>query len=187
MDYFVDIDLRPDAEFSASHLMSALYAKLHRALVKLGSSGVGVSFPKHDASASHLGHRMRLHGAHGSLMALMATDWLAGIRDHVTTAGLQKVPEGTAHCVVRRVQSKSNPDRLRRRLMRRHGLDAQEAARRISDKVAELLELPFVHLRSSTTNQTFRLFIDHRTSHAGQVPGTFNAYGLSPSATVPWF
>ena len=33
MDHYVDIDVRTDPEFPAHQLMSALYAKLHRALV----------------------------------------------------------------------------------------------------------------------------------------------------------
>ena len=40
MDHYVDIDVRPDPEFPVHQLMSALYAKLHRALVTQGSLGI---------------------------------------------------------------------------------------------------------------------------------------------------
>ena len=47
MAHFLDIQLLPDPELSAPVLMSALYAKLHRALV-LGNSnagGIAIAFP----------------------------------------------------------------------------------------------------------------------------------------------
>jgi CRISPR-associated endonuclease Csy4 len=190
MDHYVDIDLHPDPEINAGHLMSALYAKLHRALVHGGGSDIGVSFPGHDSKVPHLGSKLRLHGGLVALTSLMAGGWLSGMRDHIASAGPKPVPDNASYCAVRRVQAKSNPERLRRRLMRRHGVDAKEAQRRIPDSLAETVGLPYVQLRSASTDQTFRLFIDHRhPSLAAVAPGLggFNAYGLSQTANVPWF
>lgn len=187
MDHFVDIDLRPDAEFAAPHLMSALYGKLHRVLVKLGSTDVGVSFPEHDASVPHLGTRMRLHGKPEALTMLMASEWLLGISDHVVAGPPRPVPAGSTHSRVRRVQAKSNPERLRRRLIRRHRVSIDEALQRIPDSSVELVRLPFVQLRSTSTEQTFRLFIAHDLGQPEAIADVFNAYGLSQTATVPWF
>lgn len=187
MDHHVDIDVRPDAEFPAHQLMSALYAKLHRVLVAQNSTRIGVSFPGVDLKALHLGTRLRLHGNLASLSALLESDWLAGIRDHVALAQPARIPEAAKHCAVRRVQAKSSPERLRRRLMRRHNLDAQEAQQRIPDDLARLVRLPFVQLRSTSTGQTYRLFIEHGPAQSNPTPGDFNTYGLSRVATVPWF
>lgn len=187
MDHFVDIDLRPDPEFSVSHLMSALYDKLHRVLVKLDSTGVGVSFPGRDDAVPHLGKTLRLHGRLETLTVLMASEWLAGMRDHVIARSPRPVPAGSTHRCVRRVQAKSNPARLRRRLIRRHGLSAHEALQRIPDSAVELIRLPFVQLRSASTEQTFRLFIAHDPDQPEAIAGAFNAYGLSQTATIPWF
>lgn len=187
MDHYVDIDVRPDPEFPAHQLMSALYAKLHRALVARQGAGIGVSFPGVDAQAPHLGLRLRLHGTVAALAALLASDWLAGMRDHVAMTPPRPVPSLAGHRVVRRVQVKSNPERLRRRLMRRHGVDVSQARERISDEVACWSGLPFVQLRSTSTGQSFRLFIEHGPLQPGAVAGDFNSYGLSQGATIPWF
>ena len=187
MDHYVDIDIRPDPEFPAHQLMSALYAKLHRALVARQGAGIGVSFPGFDSQAPYLGTRLRLHGEHAALSGLLESDWLTGMRDHVALTPAMRVPGIARYRTVRRVQVKSSPERLRRRLMRRQGIDEQQARERIPDASARFANLPFVQLRSTSTGQSFRLFIDHGPLQTNAVPGGFNPYGLSQGATIPWF
>jgi CRISPR-associated endonuclease Csy4 len=187
MNHHVDIDVRPDLDFPTHQLLSALYAKLHRALVAQRSNRIGVSFPGFDADALHLGARLRLHGDLAALSSIMEKNWLTGVRDHVAVALPRPVPADSKHRVVRRVQAKSSPDRLRRRLMSRHDYDEREARQRIPDQVATFLKLPFIQLHSASTGQAFPLFIGHGPLLDGPVSGDFNAYGLSHTATVPWF
>lgn len=187
MDHHLEICLLADPELAAHQVMGALYSKLHRSLVTLGTDDIGVSFPDYDAKMPTLGSRLRLHGDLNVLTRLTRIDWLTGVRDHVSASAVLPVPAGATHRAVRRVQSKSNPARLRRRLMRRHGLDEQEAEQRIPDTATEWLRLPFVQLPSASTGQTFRLFIAHAPIQQTAVAGEFNAYGLSRTATVPWF
>ena len=187
MECFVDIELRPNPEIAANQLLGALYAKLHRTLVANNSTGIAVCFPGHQIKPPSLGTSLRLLGSQPALQALTGTDWLSGMRDHVKVSALASVPSDAAHRPLRRVQAKSNPERLRRRLMKRHGLDETHARERIPDSAAETLHLPFVQLRSGSTGRTFRLFLSlGPTQHAPTV-GEFNAYGLSQNATVPWF
>jgi CRISPR-associated endonuclease Csy4 len=185
MDAYLDIALLPGPEFAPTLLMNALFAKLHRALVARGAGDIGVSFP--EAGPMALGGRLRLHGRGGALAELMAADWLAGMRDHIRLGGVGPVPGDVRHRVVRRVQAKSNPERLRRRLVARKGIDAEAARRAIPDGAAERLSLPYLELSSQSTGQRFRLFVEHLPVQDQAVDGTFSAYGLSPSATVPWF
>ncbi|GAB4089097.1 type I-F CRISPR-associated endoribonuclease Cas6/Csy4 [Hydrogenophaga soli] len=183
--HFVDIDVRPDEDFPSSQLMAALYARLHRALVTHGQGDIGVSFPGH--TSRWLGNRLRLHGRADALGQLMAQDWLKGMRDHVDLTPATPVPSPVKHRLVKRVQTQSNPERLRRRLMRRHSLTAEEAAQRIPDSAAQWADLPWVWMRSSSTSQSFRLMVAHEPLTAEPQPGGFSAYGLSLGATVPWF
>lgn len=202
MDHYIDIRLQPDAEFAPAMLMAALFTKLHKVLAAGGQSGVGVSFPHivmadtlvpppSSRKGAHpryaLGHVLRLHGTGPVLQSFQATDWLSGMRDHVLCSAVLTVPHGVSHRVVSRVQAKSNPERLRRRQMRRHGLTQEQAQERIPDSAAEMLDLPFLILRSQSTGQTFRLFIRLGPEQTTPVPGAFGAYGLSPQTTVPWF
>ena len=109
------------------------------------------------------------------------------MHDHVKASGLARVPTDAAHRTFRRVQAKSSPERLRRRLVKRYGLDETQARERIPDSAAEMLHLPFVELRSSTSGQTFRLFLSLGAEQPAPVSGKFNTYGLSRTATIPWF
>jgi CRISPR-associated endonuclease Csy4 len=114
-------------------------------------------------------------------------NWLTGARDHTELALVAAVPDDAPHRSLRRVQAKSSPERLRRRHMRRHNLSAAKARERFPDTAAELLQLPFVTLTSGSTGQNFPVFV--RLSPVVSTPhtGSFNAYGLSNSATIPWF
>lgn len=185
MDHYLDIRLRTDPDFASVDLLSALISKLHRALVRSTDGNVGISFPS--AKARHLGEHLRLHGSLATLQTLIQDDWLKGMHDHVQLGVPSPVPANASHRVVKRVQAKSSPERLRRRQMRRHGLTIDQAMERVPDTAAEALALPYVLLRSSSTGQRFPLFIEHGPLLDTPVPGRFGHYGLSDTATIPWF
>ena len=185
MDSYLDLTLLPDPEFPPALLLNALFAKLHRGLAGHGQGDIGVSFPQ--ASATSLGGVLRLHGACRTLEGFAGAGWLAGMSDHVAAGAPAPVPPGARHRAVRRVQAKSNPERLRRRMMARKGVDAAQARQAIPDSAAETLRLPHLALRSQSTGQPFRLFVEHLPVQDRPVEGRFSAYGLSPTATVPWF
>ncbi|MDY7563312.1 type I-F CRISPR-associated endoribonuclease Cas6/Csy4 [Pseudomonas sp. 10B1] len=187
MDHYLDIGLRPDPEFSPTHLMNALYAKLHRALVGFQNPAIGISFPDVQPARPALGERLRLHGSAACLQQLLAQPWLTGMSDHVQLGDVTDVPDEVQYRNVCRIQVKSSAERLRRRLMRRHGLTAEDARQRIPDNVERSLTLPFISLRSQSTDQAFRLFIQHGPLQKNPINGTFNAYGLGNGATIPWF
>lgn len=185
MEAYLEIRLLPDPEFPPNVLLNALYGKLHRGLAAHGGQNIGVSFP--EAGKGGLGTRVRLHGAAAELESLMVMGWLAGMKDHVAVGEVLPVPRIAGYRIVRRVQAKSSPERLRRRLMARKGVSAEQARQAIPDNAAEQLDLPYVVLRSQTTGQQFRLFVEQLPLQELSVPGPFSAYGLSPTATVPWF
>ncbi|MGB8377930.1 MAG: type I-F CRISPR-associated endoribonuclease Cas6/Csy4 [Rhodanobacteraceae bacterium] len=188
MSHYLDIHLRPDPELPPHHLLSALYARLHRALAQMSNQDLGVSFPGHDQNKPSLGTHLRLHGPAASLHLLMKIPWLNGMRDHLKVGEIAAVPTKVKHRIVQRVQAKSSPARLRRRAVRRHYLDAETVAQRIPDSAAERLRMPFVTLGSRTTKQpSFPLFIRHGPLLSRPEPGIFNSYGLSAKATIPWF
>lgn len=187
MDQYIDIRLRPDPEFPIPMLMGALYGKLHRALVDLKAEGVGVSFPAHTLRPRALGNHLRLHGSAHALDELMERAWLKGMHDHVDVSARAPVPSEAQYRVVRRRQFKTNAERLRRRRMRRHGETLEQAREKIPDSVEQKVALPFAMLRSQSTGETFPLFIEHGELRPSPHNATFNQYGLSRTATVPWF
>jgi len=185
MDHYLDLILLPDPEFAPTHLMNALAAKLHRALAHREKGDIGMSFPR--VQGLKLGNHLRLHGTSTALSELMAQSWLTGMRDHLKLGEVTPIPADVKHCVVRRVQVKSNPERIRRRQMKRHGYTAEEARERIPDSAAKTVKLPYIQLRSNSSGHLFPLYIQHGPPQASGQPGTFSAYGLSDTATIPWF
>lgn len=189
MDHYIDIRLRPDPDFAPAMLMGALYNKLHRALFDLQAVDVGVSFPgrKHGVRARTLGDHLRLHGTQARLQQLMSADWLTGMRDHTQVSEVLTVPVSAQHINVARKQFNTGSPSRAKRYAKRHNIPEEEA-RKIYAKLAERrIELPFVQINSRSTQQRFSLFIEHGKPTASATEGTFNHYGLSPKATVPWF
>lgn len=185
--HYIEIRILPDPELSAAHLMGALYGKLHRALVQMGTQGLGVSFPGYSLQPRAVGSVMRIHGSLSELQSLEQTQWLRGLRDHIDLKQASPVPQGATYRIVYRRQFKTNVDRLRRRRMKRHGETADQAAAAIPERVQQQPNLPYIQLRSQSTAQTFCLFLEMGPEQEVAALGRFNAYGLSAQASIPWF
>ncbi|MEL7611409.1 type I-F CRISPR-associated endoribonuclease Cas6/Csy4 [Vreelandella titanicae] len=189
MDHYIDIRLRPDPDFATPMLMGALYNKLHRVLFDLQATDIGVSFPghKHGVRARTLGDHLRLHGTQARLGQLMGADWLTGMRDHTQVSEVLAVPANSQHFNVARKQFNMGSPSRAKRYAKRHDISEDEAQQIYAKLAARRIELPFVQINSRSTQQRFSLFIEHGKPQEKPVAGSFNHYGLSPDATVPWF
>ena len=187
LGHYIDLRLQPDPEVTPTQLLAALYTRLHRALAAQGTTCIAVTFPDYSAERHSFGERLRLLGSEADLQPWATGEWLGSVRDHVSVTSLLPVPADAQHRTLRRVQVKSSPERLRRRLMKRHQLSEEEARERIPDSLARTTPLPYVQLASASTAQQFRLFLALGEAQQSVQAGDFNAYGLSTTATVPWF
>lgn len=185
--HYIDLTVLPDAETSAPQLLGALFDRLHLALVQQRLDGVGSSFPGYSVTPRTLGTTLRLHGNETILRQLIGTDWLKGLRDHVRMTEIARTPSAAPHRTVQRKQFKTNAERLRRRRMRRKGETQEQAAVAIPSSIERTPNLPYLHLRSRSTGQPFCLFIALGPLTHIATTGPFNSYGLSGTATVPWF
>ncbi|MDU4002791.1 type I-F CRISPR-associated endoribonuclease Cas6/Csy4 [Pluralibacter gergoviae] len=184
MDSYLDIRVLPDPEFAEDTLMAALVAKLHRALGARGKGDIGISFPDHGIKP---GGRLRIHGSAQALRELESGDWRKGLKDYCASAEIAAVPAGTRWRTVSRAQVKSSPQRLLRRSVRKGWISQAEADRRQAVTPARTLNLPYLNLKSLSSQQHFRLFIAHGELRPTPTAGAFSSYGLSATATVPWF
>ena len=171
--------------------MNALFTKLHRALVKDKELNIGVSFPRRPSKGLGLGAVLRLHGTRLDLERLQASNWMQGMSGHVQIRGPVPVPAEHGFVSVRRVQAKSSGGARRRRKIKhfaeKEGVSLDIAATRVSALKPKMLDLPFLQLRSQSTGQPFRLFIDQQPVEGEPEGGGFNRYGLSQTATLPMF
>lgn len=185
MNSYVELKILPGAEIEPHAVMESLYGKLHLALVNIETEAIGVSFPGFRKET--LGSVLRLHGDRGALEQLMGSNWYRHLSDYIRVSQVLPVPSASEFRVVSRAQAKSGVGRLRRRAMKRHNLSADEARERIPEQAAEYLELPFIRVKSSSTNQEFPLFVSHGPICTKAREGKFTKYGFSTNATIPWF
>lgn len=184
MDHYCEIRVLPDPEFSEEILMAALMAKLHRALGQRGKGDIGVSFPEHSIKPGAI---LRLHGNQQALQELELLAWRKGLSDYCQCTEIKSVPEVNAWRCVSRVQVKSSAQRLMRRSVKKGWVTEEEAQQRILTMSEARTDLPWLNLRSLSSGQSFRLFIRHGELLEAPVAGSFSTYGLSATATIPWF
>jgi CRISPR-associated endonuclease Csy4 len=102
------------------------------------------------------------------------------------------VPEKTQHALFSRKQCVTNPERLARRRAKRKGETFEQALEHFTGFEGGFTKLPFVDLLSLSTNASdeksgrFKLFIKRDIYKEPKI-GKFTCYGLSQTATVPWF
>lgn len=185
--HYLNLKLLPDPEIGTAELLGALYNRLHQAFVHFKINSIGVSFPQYSTNPLAIGNVLRLHGTETSLTEFMKLDWLKGMRDHVLLGEIAAAPSDVEFRTLKRKQFKTNVERLRRRRMRRKGETAEQAAKAIPASVERKPDLPFVHLNSGSTGHSYVLHLERGPAQAAPVLGSFNSYGLSGKATIPWF
>lgn len=160
MDHYLEIRVLPDPEFSSEMLMAALFAKLHRVLGARGQGDIGVSFPDVNVMP---GTHLRLHGSAQALQELEASTWRKGLTDYCQCSPVTPVPEIKGW------------------------LTEEQAIERLATQAEQRTDLPFLNMKSLSSQQQFKLFIRHGDLLKEPVKGEFSSYGLSATATIPWF
>lgn len=187
MEHYFNVTIRPDPDFTHNTVLNAVFYRLHCELVENKQLTVGVSFPEYCVSPRTLGKVLRLHGTQVALETLNSTDWLKGFCDYTTCTDIQAIPADCQYIAVRRVQSKSSPERLARRYARRKDIDESEALLLYKEAEPKHLKYPFLSLASQSTGQRFKLFVRQDKHVTEKKDGGFNRYGISATATLPWF
>lgn len=180
-------DVRSQDGAAAPEMLARAFSAVHLCLVNLRTADVSVSFPRQDDRARSLGNCLRMMGPIHEVGAIAALPWHRIVRGPTTFSGVSAVPATRVFRGVRRVQAKSNVERLRRRYVARHGVAYEDARRMIQEDLRRTLDLPWLRLKSHSSGQEFRLFLRLDDSRPEFVAGHFNAYGLSSTATIPWF
>ncbi|WP_133128793.1 type I-F CRISPR-associated endoribonuclease Cas6/Csy4 [Legionella nagasakiensis] len=183
MDYYIDVSIFPDSEFPASVLMNAIYAKLHKALHALAATNIGVSFPKHNTT---LGNLLRIHGKKEALQDLQNLNWIGGMIGYCDVGLIMSVPAGTKFRTVSRKQPTMSQSKLRR-LIKRNSLMEEEIRQYKAKMFSKGLGNPYIELVSGSNGQRHRRYIEFGDLLDQPISGEFDQFGLSKTATVPWF
>ena len=191
MQYYLDITLLPDTEANIGFIWQKVYGQLHLALVEQqtanGRSAIAASFPEYGDNLFPLGSKLRLLATtNEQLQQLNLAKWLNRLTDYTHCTSIKAVPPVEQYAYFKRVQFDSNIERLARRRAKRKGESLEEALMHYSGFKEQQSKLPFVNMQSLSKDERFRLFI-HRKLVSQAESGEFSCYGLSKTATVPWF
>lgn len=183
MKHYIDIEVLPSVDYSNTVLMNTLFSKVHPVLYEYGNNEIGISFPNFK---KNLGNILRIHGKKENLSAFINNNWLSGMRDLVNHSDILEIPNDVKYRTVTRERVNNSVDRLRRRKMKREGISEETAKKLIPSTEQKNLSLPYINVHSKSNQQYFRIYIKHIIQDK-QVTGNFDNYGLSSSATIPWF
>ena len=199
MKYYQDITLLPDPETDLYFLWKKVYQQIHLALVEIKGEGnrvgVGVGFPKYvyGKSRKHLGNKLRLFAStEAELNQLNAEKWLERLQDYAHLTKPRAVPNKTEHVSFARKQIKSL-EKIAKRRAEHLNISYDEAlAFLMNAGRSDECDLPFIQMESlssessSTSRNRFPLFVERKRVDKS-MGGRFDCYGLSKTATVPWF
>ena len=194
MNAYLEITLLPNLEedIPIHFLWEKVYQQLHLAFVEIKDNydkvPIGLSFPQYDKKVNLLGCNLRLFAPSENELEILNLDkYLSRLRDYLHITQILPVPEHVKKYVFfKRLQPKSSNMRLARRMVKRKNISFEQALLHYENRAVEMTKLPYINMKSQSSESRFRLFIE-KIDCENQVAGAFNSYGLSKTATVPWF
>lgn len=183
MDYYIDITIKPDAELRENLLLNKVYTKFHKRLCDLKSTDIGVSFPEYKVK---LGCVVRIHAAEKRLEVLQQGDWLGGLIGYCAISAIQSIPSHVQYRTVSRIQSTMSPAKLKR-LVKRGSIRESEIKQYKAKMFRKGLDNPFLELESGSNAHLHRRYIAFSELMDKPMQGKFDQFGLSKTATIPWF
>jgi len=194
MKCYIEITLLPSAEIASYFLWEKMYQQLHLALVEAQDSNnkvkVGVSFPDYDASQYQLGHKLRLFAQSDEVLEnLNISKWFSRLSDYLHISSIRDVPEKIeGYAFFKRLQPKSNNDRLARRRAKRKNISYEQAKAHYDGQKEQYSRAPFIRIKSHSSDKQYRLMIVRIDADSdAQMNDGFSTYGLSAKSTVPIF
>ncbi len=196
MKYYQDITLIPDMEVSIGFLWHKVFQQIHIGLADNkqpdGTSAIAVSFLEYNKAGFPLGSQLRLFTeSEQQLVQFNAGKWLERLQDYCHIKPIRQVSDVKNFVRFQRKATKS-PERKAQRLAEHLQKPVDEVIKyRKKNDLFNESKLPFINMESQASTETgdknkFRLFIE-QTFHDESIQGSFDCYGLSKTATVPWF
>ncbi|WP_277656728.1 type I-F CRISPR-associated endoribonuclease Cas6/Csy4 [Seleniivibrio woodruffii] len=183
MNYYIDVKVLSDKDTPENHLLNTAYTCLHKSLFDMKSSVIGVSFPNYNIK---LGDTIRLHGNLCELKELGNRSWLDNLEKYCCISEIKPIPNNIKYRLVSRVQPTMSMAKLRR-LIKRGSISEEDVTNYKAKMFSKGLELPYLELESISNGQKHRRYINHGDLQTEPSFGNFDFFGLSCTATIPWF
>jgi len=183
MNNYIEIKINPDAEMRINVLLNKVYTKFHKRLCDMSSSEIGISFPEYNIK---LGNILRIHSENQCLQELQSEHWLGGLAMYCDVSEIQEIPGRVRYRIVSRIQTNMSPSKLRR-LIKRKSIKTDEIKNYKAKMFQKGIDNPFLELESISNGHKHRRYLTFGELQSEPVEGNFDQFGLSKTATVPWF
>lgn len=206
MKQYIELTLLSNNEISLYFIWQKLYQQVHLALVEQqdgnGKVAIGASFPEYlcddDKKHYRLGSKLRLFAqSSAELEALNINQWLSRLTDYMHISSIKPVLDSvTTNVSFYRVNRlKSNVEKARIN-SQRLSITFEQALEKLEGRSEKQSNAPYIRMtslssygQSGNEKSQFRLVIGKKEtdSNGAGERKLFNTYGLSKTATVPWF
>ncbi len=193
LQYYQEIRLFPDQKGGLWKIGADLFSLLHFGFVnnknEFGKGRFALSFPEYAKGGNRtLGRIFRIFAYdQKSLINLNISQIIDKLSGYVECSDIALVPESTTYLRFYRVQSKTNAERLARRMVKRKSVTLEEAREAYKEfKPIAINHLPSLYIKSYSSQNAFRIYIDCKCELEEKVE-EFNLYGLSLGGNVPDF
>ncbi|WP_428354695.1 type I-F CRISPR-associated endoribonuclease Cas6/Csy4 [Methyloprofundus sp.] len=184
MDFYIDLVLQADEEVPIYFIRNKVFTKFHKVLNNLKQNSIGVSFPKYK---SKLGNVVRIHGNKSSLDTLQQINWLGGLAGYCQVSSILPVPENIqGYRTVSRIRQNMSNSKLQR-LINRGSIAGGKIKIYEAKMLSTGLDNPYLELQSVSNGHKHRRYIQFGKLNSHTVKGEFDQFGLSKTATIPWF
>lgn len=182
--HYIEIKAIPQVDMLQTEVISFCLQKLHQILPHF-EGRIGLAFPAYGNDKT-LGGIIRLFGSENDCDSVYIK--LQELRDYALLSEVMPIPEKVrSYRIYQRVQIKGQSAiRRAEKRLTAQGKWSEEVRQNMLQKQSIQRIYPHVHLKSSSTKQQFILAIKS-VYKAKSVEGSFSAYGLSQTATVPHF
>ena len=193
MDYYFDIRMVPDDDIPIYFIRNKVYTKFHKALCDLKATDIGISFPKYRVK---LGEVIRIHASSDRLKELQMMNWLGGLSGYCDVSDILPVPKTVeGYRTVSRVQPTMTLAKLEKRVKYQKANgdlitkeEVESYKKQYKAKMfAQGLDNPYLELQSNSNGHKHRRFIQFGELLESCTEGEFDQFGLSKTASIPWF
>lgn len=189
---YIEITLLPALEISQPFLLSKLFTAIHMKLVEMkdekGNVDIGLSFPEYSDANKTLGTKLRLFAQTREVLERFDVKTTLKIySEYAHFTSIREVPDKVSSYVqFKRIQPPATRDQLAKRKAKRMNLTYDEAAETFPTYAPDRITLPYVVIKSKSTNEGFSLFVKKEQTLTKE-PFIFNTYGLSKGGSLPDF
>jgi len=183
MKYYFELTIKQVGKVTVPEKMNALISDMHYSIVshannKNEKNKLAMAFPHY---GENLGNLLRIHGTLSDVQ--FALNSVKSTHKGVNVSEIKEVPETALYrCYSRKRPTKQN-SKLQAGIKSGHITDVKKYRKKM---FAEIIDLPFANVHSSSTKQDYKIFIK-MTEHDAANIGEINSYGLSNVQTVPHF